>query len=272
MSKIRLIVSDLDGTLLSEDNNVTPSVKEAIDRFTADGGMFTIATGRVGQSTHKIAEELNIDLPYITCNGSVIADKHKVWAESVLSVKELVPFLLEADSAGISVLLFEEKRLEAFKYSEDLDEFEMKEGLKFTIVDRSTDEWTNRFVQKVLLIGDMDKIKKIWSLYKSNFGTLCSTIQSEDNFFELIPHGQSKGTALKKLMGMLNVDASETLCIGNQMNDLSMIEIAGVGAAVANSSSGLLERASYVCSNSFGEGVVEVIHKFCINTTQMEVK
>ncbi|SDD11990.1 hypothetical protein SAMN02799630_02151 [Paenibacillus sp. UNCCL117] len=259
MSNIRLIVSDLDGTLLSESHALTEPVKAAVRQFKASGGLFTIATGRFGPTARHIVEELDIDIPFILCNGSVIADRHQVLAASTLSLQELAPFLLEAGELGVTVMLFEETGALALRRTADVDIFEDRENIACEVVHPQDREWTGRLVQKVLLIGDMPQIQALWAEHHGRFEQGYATIQSEDNYFEIIPPSQSKGTALRKLMELLQVEPSEVLSIGNQMNDLDMIEAAGVGAAVANSHPDLKARASYVCSRSYGEGVVEVM-------------
>jgi len=263
MSKIRLIVSDLDGTLLSGDHELTEKVKGAIQRFKDAGGMFTIATGRFGLTTQSIVDALDIDIPFILCNGGVIADKHKVWEASTLSLEELAPFLLEMNDHGITVMLFEEAGISIFQRTHKVDLFESKEGFKCSLIDQTTEAWRKRIVQKILIIGEMKQIESAWNNHRSNFQQSYTTMQSEDDYFEIIPPSQSKGAALKKLMDILQVKPSEVLSIGNQLNDMDMIENAGIGVAVANSHPALKERAFYVCSSSYGDGVVEAIETFC---------
>lgn len=89
-----------------------------------------------------------------------------------------------------------------------------------------------------------------------------AAFQSEHDFLEIIPGGQSKGTAMLQLMEELQVSKAEVLAIGNEMNDLDMLQLAGVGVAVANSNEKLKPFADYVSENGFGDGVVEAIRKF----------
>lgn len=259
MSKIRLIVSDLDGTLLSNDHALSEPVKAAVRCFRAAGGMFTIATGRFAPAVSDIVEELELDIPYILCNGGVIADRKGVRSAASISLQPLAPLLLEADHSGISSLLFDDSDVYAFRRTSAIEHLEHKEKVKCVIVDLLANNWQERIVHKVLLIGDMQAIRALWARYEPLFVTPYGTIQSEDDYFEIMPPGISKGAALKKLMGMLQVEPSEVLSIGNQMNDLDMLLSSGVGAAVANSHPELLTRASFICSRKNGDGVIEVM-------------
>lgn len=264
MNRIRLIVSDLDGTLLSVNHELTVPVKEAIQRFRADGGLFTFATGRFGPSTRSVVEELDIEIPFILCNGSILADREKIWEIATLSLEDLAPFLLEADRNELTVMLFNEAGVRIFRHSPDVELFEQKEGISCECIDPQSSFWTagDNTVQKVLLIGDMRQIHSIWGRYKAGFNKSYATVQSEDDFFEILPPNQSKGEALKKLMAALKISPSEVMSIGNQLNDMDMIEHAGIGVAVANSHPELKKKASYVCSNGYGDGVVEAMEKF----------
>jgi len=259
-----MIVSDLDGTLLSEDNTLTGDVKDAIQRFRSMGGLFTIATGRIGQSTKKIVDELDLDIPFILCNGSVLADRQKVWEAAILPLADLAPFLLEAHRQELPVLLFEDKVITAFRYTHDIELFERKEHVVCNLIDPYTSDWVSKniSVQKVLVIGDIQRIQEIWHAFRDNFQQNYTTVQSENDFFEIMPPDQSKGNALRKLLSHLNIAPSEVMSIGNQLNDLDMIQNAGIGVAVANSHEDLKKNADYVCRKSYGEGVIEAMEKY----------
>jgi hypothetical protein len=262
VGNIRLIVSDLDGTLLSPDHRLTDTVREAVRRFVHSGGLFTIATGRFAPSVQPIVEALSIDIPYILCNGAVIADRRRIWAASSLPVEELAPFLAEADRQGVAVLLFQETGANAFRRTRDVELFEQKEGITCRLVNPA-EEWRGGPVQKALLIGDMERIRTIWETYRPGFRRTYTTIQSEDDYFEIIPDNQSKGAALTTLMKLLRVEPQEVMALGNQLNDLDMLCRAGIGVAVANSHPELISRADFVCCRSYGDGVVEAMDIFC---------
>ncbi|GIP33237.1 HAD family hydrolase [Paenibacillus sp. J2TS4] len=263
MKNIRLIVSDLDGTLLSPDHQITDSVWRAVRAFTEAGGWFTIATGRTGVSVRQTVERLNIDLPMILCNGSILADKGKIWEQAELSTGGLIPYLQEADRQGLSAVVFQESGLSAISRTQDIARFEQRENVDCRLADLTEEQWAVGHAHKVLIIGDMNKALTLWEAYSPDLPNAYSTVQSEVDFFEILPANQSKGRALIQLTNLLGIELSEVMAIGNQMNDLDMLEQAGIGVAVANSHPELAAKADYVCSGSFGEGVVEAMKVFC---------
>lgn len=266
MSAIRLIVSDLDGTLLSENHQLSEQVKHSIRRFRESGGWFTFATGRFGPSSRAMVEELDIDIPFILCNGSILADREQILEMATLELEELALFLKEADQSGLTVLLFNENGIRTFRRTEEVTQFEQKENVQCECIDPQSSFWSSEFaiVQKVLLVGDMKIIKRLWNKHRDTFKSTYATVQSEDDFFEILPPNQSKGGTLLKLMKLMKVTPDQVMSIGNQLNDLDMLENSGIGVAVANSHPDLKRRATYVCKESYGDGVVEAIHKFAI--------
>ncbi|TBL80147.1 HAD family hydrolase [Paenibacillus thalictri] len=264
MSKIRLVVSDLDGTLLTEDSKLTGEVIAAVERFRSSGGLFTIATGRYLGNAIRFADELDIDLPLILCNGSVMAKRDRIVEAALLPIGPFAALLKDADAAGLTVLMYPESGgIRALSRTLEVEEFEACENHPCLPPD---DEWERQRVQKLLLIGDMRQLMGIWNGYRPQLQDQCSIVQSGDHSLEMIPIGQNKGNALQRLMAQLNVHPDEVMAIGNHLNDVEMIETAGIGVAVANSHPGLIAKASYVCRQSYGEGVVEAMGLFCNNT------
>lgn len=263
MNQIRLIVSDLDGTLLSADHTLHPEVKHAVDRYRAAGGAFTIATGRPSLTVRTVADELGIDIPLILCNGSVIADHSGILHMVPLALEELLPVIRDADREDIAVLLFEEDQISVLRRSPTIEKYEHKEKISCGLADLSDARWQQASLQKVLFIGDMDKIRSVWSAYEPTYRQSYAAFQSENDYLEVVPGNQSKGEAMKRLALQMNIDLSQVMAIGNQLNDLDMLEHAGIGVAVNNSNPLLKEKADYVCSHSYGQGVAEAITRFC---------
>lgn len=260
MNRIRLIVSDLDGTLLSSDHRLTDQVKAAVKEYSSSGGMFTIATGRPNLTVRSFVNDMVIEVPYILCNGSVIAHREKIIEKNTLVSGDFLDVIHESDQNGITPLLFAEKEIYVVRKTKDVEHFEHKEEFRCTVLE-SMNQVDELF--KVILVGDMDVIQSVWNHHLPRMQYQYATFQSENNYLEIVPENHSKGTALLRLMEMLNIGTDEVLAIGNQLNDLDMLEKAGIGVAVANSHPLLKESANYVCKKSYGDGVIEAIQKYC---------
>ncbi|MCU6711745.1 HAD family hydrolase [Paenibacillus sp. J5C_2022] len=263
MCAIRLVVSDLDGTLLSEDHTLSPSVKRTVRQFVEKGGLFTFATGRPFLTAADYELELKLGLPYILCNGSIIAQKGEMIESHIFQGGDLLPLLEEADEAGLDVLLFQEKQVSVFRVTEGVRTFERKESTACRMLDRGLEEWKALDLQKVILMGDVSISRRLWDRHVPDFNGTFTGLQSESNYWEIIPGSQSKGAALRKLAERMGIRREEIMALGNQMNDLDMLHYAGIGVAVANSPDELKRHADYICSSSYGDGVVEAMERFC---------
>lgn len=260
---IRLIVSDLDGTLLSPEHELTDSVKEAVAAFTKKGGLFTFATGRTLLTAESFEQELGLGMPYILCNGSVIAQKGEIMESSAFRAGDVDSLLEEARHADLDAFLFREDGVFVFRQSEMVRRYERKERINCTELSYADSDWRESYVQKMILMGDMSVIQELWGRHEYAHA-LYAAFQSEINYWEIIPGGQSKGAALKRLARRLQIKPEEVMALGNQLNDLDMLQYAGIGVAVANAHEALKAEADYVCRRSYGEGVVEAIEKFCL--------
>mgnify|MGYP001351516212 FL=1 len=219
MQPIRLIVSDLDGTLLSESHRLTPEVREAVQEFTAGGGLFTFATGRPYLTVKPIAETLGITIPFICCNSSVTAENENIVRVDYLPIDDLQGLIAEADRQGITALVFRERTIDAIRRTEAVEQFEIKEQITCRIAGQP-ELLPKQNIHKMLLIGDMGIIQPLWASYTSGFQGKYAAFQSEHNYLEIIPGGQSKGTAMRTLMSQLHLSANQVMALGNRMNDL----------------------------------------------------
>ncbi|WP_259391510.1 HAD family hydrolase [Paenibacillus sp. 1011MAR3C5] len=260
---IRLIVSDLDGTLLSPEHQLTQPVKEAVAAFTKRGGLFTFATGRPLLTAASFERELTLGMPYILCNGSVIAQKGEVMESASFLAGDVNALLADASQADLDAFLFREDGVFVFRPSEAVHRYEEKERVRCIQLDEGDNEWKEAYVQKVILIGDMSVIRQVWALHEPVHARFAA-FQSEADYWEIMSSGQSKGTALRKIAERLNIKREEIMALGNQLNDLDMLQYAGIGVAVANAHEELKAEADYVCKQSYGEGVLEAMAKFCL--------
>lgn len=262
MSRIRLVVSDLDGTLLSEEHRLTRRVLEAVNRFREQGGLFTLATGRPHLTAYRIAEELQLDIPYIACNGSILAGKEGIMQSHLLPLADLAVLLLEADRQGTDVLMFREEDVRVFRRTLQVQEYECKESVRCRLDDIGEDKWTARHVHKVILIGPMETVRSLWERHEPFLRDRYAALQSEDNYLEIGARQYTKGETMLKLANSLGIARSEIMAIGNQMNDLDMLQHAAIGVAVNNSSPELKKQAQYVSEGNYGDGVIEALLRF----------
>lgn len=266
MNPIRLIVSDLDGTLLSADHALPSSTATAIREYVSRGGCFTLATGRPFITARPIIQQLGLDLPIILCNGAVLARANGLPLErSGISLASLYNLLNAADQSGLDVLLFCGDEVQTLARNINIATYERKEAVTCSLINLHEIQESGTEIEKAILLGPVELSRRLFAKFADRSPALHSSIaafQSEDNYLELVPGQVSKGTALQRLAATLDIPLDQVMAIGNQLNDLPMLEAAGIGVAVANSPDELKQAADYVCGASYSEGVLEAMERY----------
>ncbi|HEY4391763.1 MAG TPA: HAD family hydrolase [Paenibacillus sp.] len=266
MNPIRLIVSDLDGTLLSADHTLPSSTATAIREYVSRGGRFTLATGRPFITARPIIQQLGISLPIILCNGAVLAQADGMPLERYgISLASLYDLLNAAEQSGLDILLFFGDEVRTLARNINITAYERKEGVTCSLISLHEIQECGTEIEKAILLGPVEHSYRLFNEFADRSPALHSSIaafQSEDNYLELVPGQVSKGTALQQLSAILDIPLDQVMAIGNQLNDLPMLEAAGIGVAVANSPEELKQAADYVSEASYSEGVLEAMERY----------
>ncbi len=264
-----IICTDLDDTLLTSDKIVSEENKSAIKYFMDEGGIFSYATGRVLGSSKMIFKYIVPNAPIICCNGVVIYDANNdkvLWSLELDSDYKKIMDAVKEKFPDVGMYAYTEKG-EQFVSSNSLTNwYSNYVGIEEKII--KTSDINDPAYKVVFFVKEekMDELREfVWSLEwsdKFNFS------RSEPIYFEMLPKGAGKGEALLKLAEILGTDKKKTVGIGNYENDLSLVRDSGVGVAVANAISSVLDVADYITvdHNSHALKVlIDAIEKGTIN-------
>lgn len=251
--KKRLLVSDMDHTLLDEFSRLSRENLEAIRAHVARGGLFTVATGRAPAAIRVFPELLPcINLPVVTGNGGQLVDLaggDKVLRSWVLppEVRPLMTEVLERFPELGAVAYYGLDGFCSFRVTplvEGLIEKERRPALPCT-TQHSPWPWN-----KTLMTGEHDALLEVRQWLDPRLPGLGRTVFSEDTYLEILPLGVSKGAALSVLLEREGIHPEEVVAIGDAPNDRELLELAGTGVAVANAAPELKVVAdAVVCSN-----------------------
>lgn len=259
------IVSDMDGTLLTRDKKISNENKKAIEYFKKNGGSFTIASGRIYPKITMFADELNLNIPIIASNGSIIYDyeNKKILTKKLLDnkvfkvIEEIMNKYLDYgfEVAGVDEVFFLRDNEAVQKHIRD-EEFTNRKWINLSDIDFE--------MTKFLIAHTPDKIsviEKELSCVYSNY----SLFRSDDYYFEVIPLNVSKGSALNDLRGILGNKATKIYSVGDNMNDLELIKEADVGVAMKNAHPDLKKNADFILPYTNDESgiakLIELIEK-----------
>jgi Cof subfamily protein (haloacid dehalogenase superfamily) len=260
--KYKLIVSDLDGTLLDSKRNISIGTRKSIDEFRRKGGFFTIATGRMELSAKGYIEQLEIDGPVILYNGSRIIDINRNFViydskMNYMLARKTLELLKEYEW---DPLVYVDGRVYVNSITPVVKEYMEKDTVMCDAVGNLY-EFLERSPTKILIIGPGEQFESFAGKLSRMVPVTINCVRSEPNYLEILPDGVSKGAALRRLAGYMNIPMDEVVAIGDQLNDLEMIKAAGLGVAVENACSGLKSSSDYVTFSNDEEGVAEVVFK-----------
>lgn len=268
----KILFSDLDGTLLTSDKEVGRVDFDAISRMTAAGHKFVIATGRPLASAIKIAEHYGWtgEGYYISSfNGGLIYDcaAGKAIVRHELPM-EYVRFLMdEARSAGLHCHTYSDDMVVAERETEELKFYSDAVRLPYIIVDDVT-KYLKRNPVKVIVSSHrsheaLDPFRAGHAEWAK--GKLTHYF-SHPILLEYLNPESTKGRAVEYMCDYFNIPISDSIAVGDEENDLSMIETAGIGVCMKNGTAGMKAAADYVTENDNDHsGICEVIEKFILN-------
>lgn len=254
----KLLVCDMDGTLLNSSSKLSCENSTALRRFVDGGGLFTVATGRMEQSVIEYLDALPVNVPAIVYNGAGIYDFRQgrlLWQANLdAAVAGPVSMVMEK-FPGISVQVYHGGRTYFVSENEYSEAHRIREH--FEPVRAKLEEVPEPWF-KIILAWDPQKLSDVEEFLKG-FDLPFRQVYSEPQFLELLNPDATKGSALKVLIGLLGIDRSSVISMGDNLNDIELIKEAGTGIAVANAHSSLKAAADLCCTDNDSHAAAEVI-------------
>lgn len=247
MQKINypLIISDFDGTLLRSDGTIAEETQKAISDYTAAGGTFGICTGRMFTSILPRARELGLKGLVSSYQGSVVTDieSGKLLVDGYIPAEEAAEICKAFEELGLHIHLYELDRFYVNMRDEALAAYESVCRVKGEVV---TDEPLSSFVlkkkpkiRKVLAVVTPEEKLRVYKTIAEKLGDRFYVTYSTAYLVEVTSGRYSKGTAVKFMADYYGVPVERTAAVGDGLNDLPMLEAAGLGLAVKNADEAL---------------------------------
>ncbi|WP_282943437.1 HAD family hydrolase [Paenibacillus sp. RC67] len=260
-----MIVTDIDGTLVDHQQRISDRNKDRIRCFQQEGGLFTLATGRMEDAALSYAQELDIQLPVILYNGGKIVDlvTGQCFFEALLSAEAVKQSLQLLHEYSLDIIVYSERKLWVDDVTPVIMDYMNKDRV-------TCHRWENPNVllkapvNKIMIIKENQDFDGVLRALSPLAGKHCELVMSEPTYLEILPRGVSKGSALKMLTNLVQIDIREVIAIGDNLNDLEMIGEAGLGVAVDNAHVRLKEKADYLGKSHLDHAVAEIIEKFCL--------
>lgn len=263
----KLIAVDLDGTLLDENRRITEKVRNSINEAKKAGVKVVVVSGRGYSGIKQISESLNLNDLIISLNGALVTDSRGdkiIFSESLKSdmAKRVICISEEMD---ITPFLFVEKEVYTEKYNDKVQMYMNNDKVNVNFTGVLSKFYNGQPAGKLLLIDKHDRLlsirEKIHEIYHGNINITFSMPE----FLEVYSSKVNKGVMLKKIADYYNIKKDEVIAIGDGENDISMIEYAGLGAAMGNAPVIVKEKADFITKSNSEDGAACVIEKFVLN-------
>ncbi len=265
----KIFFTDLDETLLTKEKTMTPATIEAVRKLTDAGHYLALISGRPLDSIIEARSLLPISnhhLYYVANNGGLIvnAETMETISELRLTMEETAYLLKAGERAGIHCHAYTDNAIVAKSQTPELTFYQKTIHLPAIYADPVVDA-LDKPPFKCLAISlegrsHVEKLRDSLAAWAEGHVTLiCST----DRLLEMFPSSSGKGSALVRLAEHLHIPLSHTMSAGDQDNDISMLEAAGLGVAMCNGSKGAKAAADVITmQDNNHDGLVPYLEQF----------
>ena len=263
--KYKIIVSDFDGTVVKNDRTASERTIQAIKAYRAAGGTFIVSTGRMFESIVNNAHVLGLDginIPISAMDGGIIKESvtGKIIARLTMPYEQTVAFAEDCERIGCYFQVYSEDKLFVAEEN-DINRYYCKVSkIPMHVVGKLSDYIRKNKLECVKVLIADKHADSFLDFFKGRYPDIQFFMSSAD-YLDGASLNAGKGNSLKRLAEHLGVDISETIAIGDSMNDISMVEAAGLGVAVANADECLKEVADLIAPSNEDDGVAHIIEK-----------
>lgn len=254
--KVKLIVSDIDGTIINNEGVIGEETLKIFKKIGDKGVKFTLASQRVHSSVVPLAQALNIETPLITLNGSYIADlKNANVNKTVLSRKKVEKALKLADKYFCKIALCYNDMIVYTDDNSVLKDFMGRIGTNYELVN-SYNNYLDSVIEIIIMGNEKSIIKKIQSKmnfpFKMHARAKYYRSQSHSKVYNLEVRRSkiSKRTGLEAVAKSLGIKKDEVAVFGDWYNDRELFEFGGINIALQNAVAELKAKADYITEYS----------------------
>lgn len=291
----KLIALDIDGTLITSDHQLTDRTVRAIQEVKKAGIKVTLATGRQHCSAIPIARKIGINAPLISSDGSVIRDIYtgetELFPLSLDIAKDILKTAEDYKGFRVEVFLKDNKFHAGKSYRKLLLKRFLKFPLPFSLSGcyyfmrdfvfipvinmgniKRTIEVLKESPAKVVVYGDPEELKSFKDTIAQKHNGNISMTSALVNCVDILNAGVSKARGIAHLSEELGIKQEEIITVGDNKNDIAMLQYAGLGVAMGNAVDEVKQKADYVTVSNNEEGLACFLEKLLSVNTDAENK
>lgn len=260
MTRIALVVSDVDGTLLTKEKLLTERAIGAVRKLHEAGIAFTITSSRPTIGMRFLIEPLGITLPIGAFNGSCIVDP---------SLKPIEQHLIPEAAARRSIEVLGEFRADIWLFTSDRWLARDANGAYVPLEKRAiradptlVDDLTPYLSKACKIVGasaDAAGLQRCEAAMQEALGAQANAVRSQSYYLDITPPGVNKGTFVQAIASRLGVSSDLVATIGDMQNDLAMFKVSGTSFAMGNAADDVKRQATQVTASNDEEGFATAI-------------
>lgn len=267
MKNYKMIVTDIDGTLIDSEHNVSQENKEAIETFINEGNIFVLASGRPTDGMLEIMKEVNLDemdAYMLSYNGSHLVNTKTLETvhEHGLSDDVFAKVGTFVEEHGLAYSSYHDGKVIVSRKSEFAEMEAGITGMGVEVQENIKAFFADKSIPKSIVFVKDGEMKKYEPLLREFMKNDAEVFQSNDNFLEVMPKGVHKGAGIVDLGKLFQIPVEEIIAVGDGGNDVSMIKAAGLGIAVDNAIPALKEVADEIVVSNDEHALAHIIEKY----------
>lgn len=262
---IKMLVLDIDGTIIKKDFTYSKELKNTLLRLQDDGVRVVIATGRMHDGAVPLLQELGLNTPIISYQGSMVRewkDCDKVLYSKRMSAQQASKVIDYFRSQKVHINAYSGDKLYVEQDDEHIKEYVNHRFVNYNVLSDLKNLDLSKLDKLLCIENDQIKMKKVVDDLSEMFKGELYIVKSMRHYCEVTHINATKGSAIEFLCDYWGIDISETMAIGDQDNDIEMIKTAGIGVAMGNGTPKLKEAANFITKSVEDDGVVYAVEKF----------
>ena len=263
---IRLLLADVDGTLVTQDKVLTDQAVAAVDRLRDAGVLFAVTSGRPPRGMEMLVEPLRLQTPIAAFNGGLIVNPDMTVIERRVLPEDLIrPLSQLMESFGLSVWLYRGTDW----YVPDLEGPHVAREawtVKFEPVLMTGFDGVTRDVAKMVGVSDdHDAVSRAAAATQERFGQLVTAAPSQPYYLDVTHPQANKGEVVKYLAQRYSLSTGEIATIGDQPNDVLMFAHSGLSIAMGNADAQVQRCARRVTDTNEANGFAAAVSRFVLD-------
>lgn len=264
-NKIRLLVSDIDGTLVTSSKILTLEAKQAAQNLVNAGIQLCLVSSRPALGMQQYLEALQLNTPFAALNGGAIFNgdgknliKIKIEAEDVIKIYELL------HAHEIETWLFNESDWFVFTNKGHFVEKEIAAIQFIPKIIENIQGCLQNTIKIMCVSHDTFLLDKVAQQINCDCSGRVVAVRSGDHYLDISNAHANKGSAVQALARLLNISLEEVACIGDMDNDIPMLKIAGKSIAMGQSTQQVKQYADFVTKSNEENGWAEAVNHFLL--------